>query len=172
MKLLILIITIIICGCTPKYNVIQSNEAGKSVRLSRDVSVYISLPENNTSNGYLYVGSGREVAAEIEFLFSKYLRNVLIGKSVESCQQGLTSAKNNGYNYHICPQLLRWEDYATEWSGIPDIIKLKVSITSTKSDEIIDTFLAEGKGKVWTWGGDHPLDIVKEPMTQWINSLF
>lgn len=172
MKILIPVISILFCGCAPKYNVIHGNENAKDVHLSKDASAYISLPEDNTSNGHLYVGSGREVAAELEFLFSKYFSDVVIGKSAESCQQGLTFAKANGYDYQICPQLLQWEDYAIEWSGIPDKIKLKVSIISTKSDEIIDTFLLEGKGKVMSFGGDHPLDIVKEPMIQWVNSLF
>ena len=43
---------------------------------------------------------------------------------------------------------------------------------STESDEVIDKFLIEGKGKVMSWGGDHPIDIVKEPLNKWVNSLF
>ncbi len=172
MKLFLLAISIIFFACAPKYNVIHGNENAKDVRLSKAATAYISLPEDNTSNGHLYIGSGREVAVKLELLFSKYLSQVVIGKSVESCQQGLISAKTNGYDYEICPQLLQWEDWATEWNGVPDRIKLKVSITHTKSDEIIDTFFLEGKGKVISFGPDHPLDIVKEPMTQWVSSLF
>jgi len=172
MKKLIYIILFVIIGCAPKYTVLQNDKESNEVKLSRDISAYISLPEDNTSNGHLYVGSGREVAAEIEFLFSQHLEKIDVGKTVESCNQGFDSAKLNGYDYYICPQLMQWEDYATEWSGIPDRIRLKVSIQSTTSKAIIDTFLIEGKGKVMSWGGDHPLDIVKEPLAAWVGSLF
>jgi hypothetical protein len=171
-KKLIFLVLFVVIGCAPKYTVIQNDKESNNVSLSRDFSAYISLPQDNTSSGHLYVGSGSEVASELEFLFSQYLENIVVGNSVESCNQGFDSAKTNGYDYYICPQIMQWEDYATEWNGIPDKIRLKVSIQSTKSEAIIDTFLIEGKGKVMSWGGDHPLDVVKEPMSQWVSSLF
>lgn len=173
MKKFVIIVFFVLIGCAPKYSVVQGiDNKNANTPLPKDSSAYISVPEDFTSGEHLYVGSGREVAANIELLFSKNLNSVVIGLRAESCQQGLASAKANGYDYYICPQLLQWDDYATDWSGIPDRLKLKVYIMSTEPEEIIDKILIDGIGRVVTFEKETPMVIAKEPMENWVNSLF
>ncbi|MBC2713537.1 MAG: DUF4823 domain-containing protein [Desulfosarcina sp.] len=167
-----LIISLAICNCAPTSDVSHIKNNGNDVQMNTNATAYISLPEDRSSNGHLYAGSGREVAVEIEFIFSKYLNQVVVGNSVETFDEGLLSAKNFGYIYFIHPQLIQWEDYATQWSGIPDKLTLKVTIVSVESGAIIDKLLIDGKGPIVTLSGGHPLDISKKSLEEWVKSLF
>lgn len=169
---LILIFSLVICNCAPTSDVSHSKNYGKNVKLNTNATAYVSLPEDNSSNGHLYSGSGREVATEIEFIFSKYLNQVAVGTSVETFDEGLLSAKSFGYTYFIHPQLIQWEDYATQWSGIPDKLTLKVTIVSVESGAIIDKLLVDGNGPIMTFSGGHPLDISKKSLEEWAKSIF
>ena len=172
MKKIILIISILFFGCTTTHTVLDGGTNAKGIKLSHEATVYMSLPEDNTSNEYLYVDSGKDFATELEIILNEYFSDVRVSDSVETCDQGLENAKSNDFNYHICPRLLQYEDYSTGWNGIPDKIKLEITLTEANTDELVDKFLMKGEGKVVTFGGDHPFDIAREPLTKWIKSLF
>ena len=55
--------------------------------------------------------------------------------------------------YLLKPQILHWEDRATEWSGKPD--RVKVSLPLYKSGRLIGSALVSAKSSWWTYGGDH-----------------
>ena len=56
--------------------------------------------------------------------------------------------------YLLKPQILHWEDRATEWSGKPD--RVKVSLPLYKSGRLIGSALVSAKSSWWTPGGDQP----------------
>ena len=159
-------------SCSPAYNVHKGAAGQNDFKLDTRATVYVAVPEDHTSSGHLYSGSGREVSSEIEFLLFKHFNNVIVAKKVEEFDKALVVAGEKGCGYMIYPHLISWEDYATEWNAIPDRLKLKISVVDVKSGKVLDKILIEGKGKIMTFGGDHPMDIAKEPLKQWIDSLF
>jgi len=60
------------------------------------------------------------------------------------------------YAYYVASEILHWEDRATEWSGLPDKIEIKVIIYDTKSGREISSAVLSGRSKWTTFGGDHP----------------
>ncbi|ELW8199044.1 DUF4823 domain-containing protein, partial [Yersinia enterocolitica] len=67
---------------------------------------------------------------------------------------------------------LHWEDRATEWSGKPDIIAIKITVYNAASDNIISSTIINGKSKWATFGGDHPQDLLAKPVSEYISSLY
>lgn len=67
------------------------------------------------------------------------------------------------YGYYVIPEILHWEDRATEWSGIPDRLEVKLSIFDGNKKELASTIIT-GKSKWATLGGDHPQDLLPEPL--------
>jgi hypothetical protein len=72
----------------------------------------------------------------------------------------------------LYPQILQWEDRATEWSGKPDIAAVKLSVLSTDTGALLDSVIIEGKSGLATFGGDHPQDLLPKPMAEYAASLF
>lgn len=71
--------------------------------------------------------------------------------------------------YVLKPQILHWEDRATEWSAKPD--RVKVSLPLYKSGQLVGSALISAKSSYWTLGGDHPEDLLDAPFEAYAASL-
>ena len=63
--------------------------------------------------------------------------------------------------YLIEPKILHWEDRATEWSGKAD--RVKVSLPLYRSGSLVGSALVTANSSWWTFGGDHPEDLLDTP---------
>ena len=70
------------------------------------------------------------------------------------------------------PEILHWKDRATEWSGIPDKIEVKLSVYESNSEKELASTVLSGKSKWATFGGDHPQDLLAEPLNKYIGTLY
>jgi hypothetical protein len=70
------------------------------------------------------------------------------------------------------PEILHWEDRATEWSGIPDRVEVKLLVLEAQGNKEIASIVISGKSKWATFGGDHPQDLLPEPIKQYVESLY
>ena len=61
----------------------------------------------------------------------------------------------------IEPKILHWEDRATEWSGKAD--RVKVSLPLYRSGSLIGSALVTANSSFFTFGGDHPEDLLDAP---------
>lgn len=82
----------------------------------------------------------------------------------------LQEGKQN-YTYYVVPEILHWEDRNTEWSGIPDRVEIKLVVYDTLRSELASVVVS-GKSKWATFGGDHPEDLLPEPLRQYVESLY
>jgi hypothetical protein len=76
------------------------------------------------------------------------------------------------YGYFVAPEILHWGDRATEWSGIPDKIEIKISVYDAQFETELASSVVNGKSKWATFGGDHPQDLLPEPVNQYVESLY
>ncbi|MGL1931348.1 MAG: DUF4823 domain-containing protein [Desulfotalea sp.] len=67
---------------------------------------------------------------------------------------------------------MHWEDRATEWSGLPDKAEIKMVVIDVKSNNKISVATIKGSSGLATFGGDHPQDLLPDPIKKYINSLF
>lgn len=143
-----------------------------SQRLDRAAAVYIIMPENGSYGGTRYTESGRHVSLAAFGALSKYTNKISSGTVPESLDSARTKAEAAGIAYILEPTILNWEDRATEWSGRPDRITIKMIVWDAKTGREIASTLARASSKWATFGGDHPQDLLPVLMENFIDRLY
>jgi len=167
--LLIQSMVLLLAGCTSTYTENRGEDFGVQLDVAR--GVYIITPADGSYGDIDYTGSGEMAAASVEIEFSKFASRVSLSDAceLEACLEAL---KGSDYGYLVEPKILHWEDRSTEWSGKPDRISIKLSIYDISSDERLSQVILEGKSKWATLGGDHPQDLLPEPIGKYVASLY
>ena len=163
------IAAVLLSGCTATYNINRGNDEG--VQLMATKGVYIISPEDGHYGDQYYANSGQMTASAIEAAFSIYATHVNTSDkcTLEAC---LATLKGSDYGYIVEPDILNWEDRATEWSGKPDRISVKISVYDVSSGDRLTQVILDGKSKWATFGGDHPQDLLPEPLMEYVESLY
>ena len=160
---------VLAAGCTSTYT--QRNLTEPSAKLVRGKSVVIATPANGRYSNREYAGSGEMTALAVRDAFARFTDSV----TVSAAGKDLDSLKGDGSShadYYVIPEILHWEERATEWSGFPDRIHVKLSVyDGTARDEIVSVSIY-GTSKRGTFGGDHPQDLLPEPINKWVESLY
>jgi len=141
-------------------------------KLDRNASIFITTPHDGNYGPEFYFGSGTSVARAFEAAFIPYTGNVIIGGQTGPMVDALDAARTNSCKYLVFPKITHWEDRATEWSGIPDQIELIVKVVLVENGTDINAVKINGKSSWFTFGGDHPQDLLKEPIEKFVGSLF
>lgn len=170
MKRFLFIITVVLLtGCSAKYS---TNNVQKSTELLvKNLPVAVAKPADGVYETRSYAGSGDTTAAVVKAAILRHSDNV----SVYSDCEDLMCLKDKhmmNRGYYVVPQILHWEDRATQWSGIPDRIEIKISVYNAESNAIVASAIITGKSKWATFGGDHPQDLLPVPINAWIASLY
>ncbi|AUC44822.1 DUF4823 domain-containing protein [Dickeya solani] len=160
---------IFLSGCSAKYNaaMIQKNYE----LLTKDKEIIIAVSDNGVYLQKEYAGSGSITANVIKSAFSRYSDNIkIIGECKDiNC---LVSSFPVASGYYVVPQILHWEDRATEWSGIPDKVEVKITVYNAENKKRLSSVILSGKSKFVTFGGDHPQDLLPDPINNYISSLY
>ena len=164
------------CGCTAQYR------AGKALAdrpTLSGVTVTIQTPGDGADmRPKTYVGSGRQTADAIATALTK--RGAIIdvaGASAASPARPYAFYSNQfvapstAGTYRITPTIELWSDRVTEWSGIPDQIKIRMVVTDT-AGKIVDDREVTATSKWATFGGDHPQQMLVDLFGKWANTAF
>lgn len=165
----LVIFAAMISGCSATYK--QNIVIEPTVKLVRGKSIVISIPSNGFYESKEYAASGRMTALAVRAAFARFTSSVTV---VPDCKDFVCLRKDQSviYDYYVIPEILHWEDRATEWSGIPDRIEVKVSIYDGQSAKELASTVISGKSKWATFGGDHPQDLIPEPLNKYIDTLY
>ena len=162
----LLLVPLAITGCTSTYKMeVLKSPAGK---LQRSYSVIIKPPQNGRYSGTSYAGSGRMTANAFKNGFLEYASDV----KLVSEKHSLNDFSNLKNIYYVEPQILHWEERATEWSGKPDRIEVKVNLYETDSKDHLSSVILTGKSKWLTFGGDHPQDLLPGSIEDYLQALY
>jgi hypothetical protein len=134
--------------------------------------VYVAVPENGRLQDKLYEKSGGQTADAIVVAIRQHEQNVVRGTAPESVADALAHARAGNLACVVYPTILHWEDRATEWSTMPDRIEIQLDILDAATGATLDSDTLTGTSKFWTWGGDHPQDLLAEPLTGYMTTLF
>ena len=164
---MLLAAAVCVAGCTSTYNSTTVQPA--TAKLQRGKSIAIATPANGSYDGQIYASSGESTAAAVHTAFSHYGS----AKIIPSCDViACLRETANAADYLVVPEILHWEDRATEWSGIKDKIEVKLSVYQGNADDLLASATLNGKSKWATFGGDHPQDLLPEPIAHYVGSLF
>jgi hypothetical protein len=142
------------------------------VSLQTQGSAYVALTPDGKYQGDVYAGSGYMTARIVASAFAPFLSKVTSGVEVEDFEQAIATAKRRGFTYLLYPMIRHWEDRATEWSMKPDRVAIELSVVLVGPERVLDSVVIEGKSTLATFGGDHPQDLLPEPVGEYAASLF
>lgn len=168
-KLLLLLSVVLSSGCAHTYK--RSDLQVLSAPLDATKNVLVSVPSDGWHEDIQYKNSGRMTANAVRAAFALFAPTVDLA---EDCPDSdcLKNIDPSSYGYYVKPEILSWEDRATEWSGRPDRIQLQVSVYDTATKKTVASSSYSGKSKWATFGGDHPQDLLAEPTESYVTSLY
>jgi hypothetical protein len=160
----------IFAGCATQEQS-SSPSFGKAPSLNTNYSVYVAMPKNGGS-GNEGAGSGIQTQDAIVLEAGKYFKRVIPEVESGSNEKAVSEAKAKGCNYLMWPEILRWEDEATEWTGARDKLDLLMTIIDVPSGEMLHRMKLSGKSSWATLGGDHPQAMLPGMMTNYFGAIF
>lgn len=164
-------ISCLLVACADSHQLIR-NDSLAAVRLSVDDSILIAVPEDGVYGTSNYRGSGQNAAQIIYSAFAERTSRARVSRAIQSFDEALATCRQSGQKYLVYPTILHWEDRATEWSGIPDKVEVKIEIVDSASGQAVTSAIVKGKSGLATFGGDHPQDLLSEPVAQFVSSLY
>lgn len=156
-------------ACTSTYD--YQNMSPPSAQLNPKKSVLISVPKNGKYATAVYESSGEMTADVISNAFSNYSSKVAVTNDCHG-SNCLKLASNNKQGYYVEPKILHWEDRATEWSGKLDRIEVEISIYDIETHKKLDRSSFIASSKLASFGGDHPQDLLHDPIMKYVSSLY
>ncbi|MGE8503852.1 MAG: DUF4823 domain-containing protein [Pseudomonas sp.] len=167
-RLLVSAVLLLLTGCMDSTHFIKDQSGSIPAR----ASYYIAQPDDGMYGAKTYVGSGKMTSAIIKAALQKNSQTVVSARRVESFDQALDSARLSGCSYLVFPIILHWEDRATEWNFLRDKVQVKIDLVDVFTGEAESSTLIEGKSGIATLGGDHPQDLLPEPINEYFQSVF
>jgi len=159
-------------GCHSTINQTNEEPGTGEAPLVNGSRVYVALPPDALDKKVAVMGSGGRTASALNDAFKRHTRNVVRGKMPETLEEALTHARDLQYEYVAYPVILKWEDRATEWSGVRDKLQLKIDLVDVKTGGVVKSTMIDGKGRWMTEGEDTPQDMLAEPVEKFVRSLF
>ena len=140
--------------------------------LKSNSRIYVAIPFDATFKKEVVQGSGKQTAQAFQVAFLRYTRSVYMSKFPESVGEALEIARNGHMEYVLYPTIVRWEDRATEYTGLRDQLAVKAELIDLKTSKVVFSREIEATGKWMTDGGESPKDLLEQPAEQFANALF
>jgi hypothetical protein len=162
----LLLIPLAITGCTSTYN--TEKLMAPSGKLQRQHAVAIHVPADGKYGSTAQPRSGQLTAEALKKGFGAYSSDVKFVPTGKS----RTDFSGIANIYYVEPEVMHWEERATEWSGKPDRIRIKIDVYETSSMSHLSSIIFTGKSKWATFGGDHPQDLLPKPIEEYLKILY
>jgi hypothetical protein len=165
----VFVCVILLTGCATTYK--ETPVAPATTRLNSSGAVLVSRSENGSYQGKTYAQSGQMTAEAVRAAFVRHTSTVKIASDCTDIACLRTHASDD-IAYLVVPEILHWEDRATEWSGIKDKLSIKIAVFARGDQQPISSIVIDGKSKWMTFGGDHPQDMLAAPIERFVNTLY
>lgn len=162
-------LALMIAGCRHTYG-LDRPQPGQAIPSS--ARVYVALPEPGRFGATLYPESGRQTGEAIVRAFAPHVRSTQLGDRVEDAESARASARESECEYLVYPVIEHWEERATEWSGKPDRIAVFIRLYEVSSGRLTDASRVTGKSRWFTFGGDHPQELLEPGLEPYVEALF
>lgn len=171
---LLLTVTLsVFVGCKHTYEEVPLSSTGDPPpTLVSESALYVAIPLDAYYKKDVVFNSGTATADLIRETAARYVRRAYIARQPEASEQALQTARRAKCSYLIVPSILRWEDHATEFSGVRDRVEIKLQVFHVSTGELLHGVILKGTSRWMTEGGDKPLDLLREPVDKYLASLF
>jgi len=159
-------------GCHAKYQVnnLAASEIG---RLDRRKAVYIAIPIDASYGSKKYAGSGQIVTQELANAFSRAAARVQIAeKSMATTEEVVAAAARADAGYAVIPTIAHWEQRATEWSGRPSRMAIRVVVLDAATGKQVSSTAVEGRSRIFSFTSTSPESLLKEPLATYVSGIY
>jgi len=160
-----------LAGCQSTYSE-QDLSGGPPPLLQNTSRIYVAIPFDVSFKHKVAQDSGKQTADALARAFQRNTRSVYESKYPESMTEALDSARKYSTEYLVYPMLLKWEDRATEYSGIRDRLQVRIDMIDLSNSSVVYSKMIEATGKWMSDGGETPGNLLDEPSLNYVNSLF
>ena len=168
-KYLLVVVSVFLLGCGTSYQQTVVKSSTSSLEVGK--AVLISVPENGSYGTTVYNGSGQMTAGASRAAFLRFAEKADVTADCHGTNC-FDQARSGGYGYYVQPEILHWEDRATEWSAISDKLEIRLTIYDANTRQEIASQVVAGNSSIWTFGRDHPQDLLKAPVTEYVEGLY
>lgn len=160
-------------GCTNTYRIERGTETEKQVQplIAKGERVLVTTPQDGAYGATRYDGSGLSTQQAVVASLSGLGANVVAGERCDDPDAAAGLGKKANAQWVIYTRIHQWEDRATEWSGLPDRIRIEIRTISLPSGAPGDVTIVEGSSKWATFGGDHPQDMLLPALKPWADAI-
>ena len=165
-------VMLLAAACQHTYKEVAITPVSERPQLSKTSVVYVAMASDAMRKDDLQIGSGAKVSQLLRDTFARYARRAYIARRVESLPDSIATAKAGKCDYVIYPTIQRWEDRATEFSGMRDKVEVKVDLAETATGSVVYSTVIQGTSRWMTDGGDQPEHLLPEPVKHYVAGLF
>ena len=167
---LVILLTLLV-GCTASYQVNDLSGAA-AVHLDRTKGVYVAVPQDGAYGTTVSLGSGQIVAQAVADAFSGLAARVHIAESAVGEDHSIVAAKSLNAKYLIEPVIVHWEERATEWSGRPSRMAIRLSIIDVTTGDQVTSSAIEGRSRIVSFTATSPESLLRDPLARYVRGLY
>src|SRR5690606_13268185 len=158
-------------ACSSTTHFVRAETVAEAPVLDPAARVYVTLPEDGVFEDKAQKASGAKTQQAVVDALQEHAA-VITGTTVESQDDALASARRDSCTHVLIPEVRHWEDRATEWSGRRDVLIVGLRLFDAASAALLDEVVIDGRSSRWTFGGDHPEDLLHGPLEAYAASIF
>jgi len=134
--------------------------------------VYVAVPQDGAYGNKFYAGSGQVVAQAVATAFSATATRVHVADEAVANDQSIITARSASAGYLVVPIIAQWEQRATEWSGRPSRMAIRITIIDVASGNQITSSAIEGRSRIFSFTSTSPESLLKDPLARYVQELY
>jgi hypothetical protein len=162
----------LLAGCTAHYQVNTISAPSEKLKLDPSRGVYVTVPEDGQYESTPAGGSGQIVAQAVANAFGKRAKRIHVEDKHESREAYLSEAQQVQAAYVVVPTISSWEQRATEWSGRPSRMMIRIAIVDAHNGEQLAMTSIEGRSRIMTLTSTSPESLLQDPLEEYVRSLY
>jgi hypothetical protein len=87
-------------------------------------------------------------------------------------ENSMAAAQAAKAKYLVAPVIVHWEQRATEWSGRPSRMTIRISIFDVATGSQITVTSIEGRSRIVSFISTSPESLLRDPLAQYVGTLF
>jgi hypothetical protein len=168
----VIFLALCLTACSAKYQVNKFSGTDGNVALDAKEAVFITIPADGAYGNTLYQGSGQTVAQAVAIAFSKSAKRVYTAAKPLSREEAIAESKRLNAMYVVLPTIVHWEHRATEWSGRPSRMSIRLSVVDSSEGSELTSAAIEGRSRIMTMTSTSPESLLRDPLAGYVAGLY
>ncbi|MCP5058654.1 MAG: DUF4823 domain-containing protein [bacterium] len=114
----------------------RSNVAAGPQGFPRSGSFYVALAEDGFHGNRKYAGSGTTMTLALTRHLSTFASEAEAAIEKATVDEARWTANEHGHRYLVWPEILNWEDRASQWGFRSDRVSVRVVLIEVSSDRV------------------------------------